>query len=136
MILLVLLLSSQLKLTGQSVEIAAIDEPLNQVLLVMARDYGIQLSFDDQLLSSYTISLHEVFDNPEEAIAFLIKDYPLDYKQIGDVFTLFSTQAVEPVTNHRISGRIIDALVQGRIDQIFCPGLTFIFKIKWQAEQR
>jgi len=108
--LLVLLLSSQVKLSGQSVEIEAVDEPLNRVLLEMARDYGIQLSFDDQLLSAYTITLHKVFDNPEEAIAFLIKDYPLDYKQIGDVFTLYSTQAVEPITKHRLSGRIIDSL--------------------------
>jgi hypothetical protein len=110
LILLLLLLSSQPKLSGQSVEIAAIDEPLNQVLLEMTRNYGIQLSFDDQLLSAYAITLHKVFDNQEEAIAFLIKDYPLDYKQIGDVFTLYSTQAVEPVTNHRLSGRIIDSL--------------------------
>jgi len=107
--LLVLLFSSQLKLSGQSVEIEAADEPLNQVLLEMARDYGIQLSFDDQLLSAYTITLQKSFDNPEEAITFLIKDYPLDYKQIGSVFTLYSTKAVELTTNHRLSGRVVDS---------------------------
>ena len=107
--LLVLLFSSQLKLSGQSVEIEAADEPLNQVLLEMARDYGIQLSFDDQLLSAYTITLQKSFDNPEEAITFLIKDYPLDYKQIGSVFTLYSTKAVELTTNHRLSGWVVDS---------------------------
>jgi len=107
--LLVLLLSSQVKLSGQSVEIEAVDEPLNRVLLEMARDYGIQLSFDDQLLSAYTITLNKVFDNPEEAIAFLIKGYPLDFKQIGDVYTFYSTQDVEPIKNYRLSGRVVDS---------------------------
>jgi len=107
--LVVLLASSLLKLSGQSVAIDAKDKPLNQVLLEMARDYGIQLSFDDQLLSAYTLTLDKTFENPEEAITFLIKDYPLDFKQIGDVFTLYSIQAEETPTRHNISGRVIDS---------------------------
>jgi len=75
----------------------------------LARDYGIQLSFDDKLLSAYTINLQKSFNNPEEAIAFLIKDYPLDCKQIGDVFTLYCTRAEETPTRHNISGRVIDS---------------------------
>ncbi|MCD4710740.1 MAG: STN domain-containing protein, partial [Bacteroidales bacterium] len=67
---------------GQSIEINAVNEPLNQVLMEMVRDYGIQLSFDDQLLSGYSITVKKGFHNPEEAITFLIKDYPLDFKQI------------------------------------------------------
>ena len=107
--LLVLLLSFQQLLFGQSVTIKAVDEPLNQVLMQMARDYRIQLSFDDQLLSAYSITLDQDFNNPEEAITFLIKDYPLDFKQIGDVFTLYSTEAEQTVTNFRLSGRVIDS---------------------------
>lgn len=107
--LLVLLLFSQVRISGQTFEINAVDEPLNQVLMELARDYGIQLSFDDKLLSAYTINLQKSFNNPEEAIAFLIKDYPLDFKQIGDVFTLYSTQAEETPTRHNISGRVIDS---------------------------
>ncbi len=107
--LLVLILNSQLALYGQSVAIKAVDEPLNQVLMQMAREYGIQLSFDDQILSAYSITLDKDFKNPEEAIAFLIKDYPLDFKQIGKVFTLYSTAAEETVTNFRLSGRVLDS---------------------------
>ncbi len=109
MFLLVLILSSQLALYGQSVAIKAVDEPLNQLLMQMAQDYGIQLSFDDQILSAYSITLDKDFKNPEEAIAFLIKDYPLDFKQIGKVFTLYSTTAEETVTNFRLSGRVLDS---------------------------
>ncbi len=107
--LVILLVSSLLKLSGQSIAIDVKDESLNQVLLEMAQDYGIQLSFDDQLLSAYTLTLDKTFDNPEEAIAFLIKDYPLAYKKIGDVFTLYSTQAEEIPTKHNISGRVVDS---------------------------
>jgi len=107
--LLLLLLFSQVRISGQTFEINAVDEPLNQVLMELARDYGIQLSFDDKLLSAYTINLQKSFNNPEEAIAFLIKDYPLDFKQIGGVFTLYSTQAQETPTRHNISGRVIDS---------------------------
>jgi len=107
--LLVVLLSSQVKLSGQSVEITAVDEPLNQVMMEMAREYRIQLSFDDQLLSAYTITLHKSFENPEAAIAFLIKDYPLDFTQIGAVFTLYSTKSAATLSNHHLSGRVIDS---------------------------
>ncbi len=107
--LLVLLLSSQLVLCGQSVAIKAVDEPLNQVLMQMARDYSIQLSFDDQLLSAFSITLDQNFNNPEEAITSLIRDYPLDFKQIGNVFTLYSTAAEETVTNFHLSGRVVDS---------------------------
>ncbi len=107
--LLVLLLSSQLVLCGQSVAIKAVDEPLNQVLMQMARDYSIQLSFDDQLLSAFSITLDQNFNNPEEAITSLIRDYSLDFKQIGNVFTLYSTAAEETVTNFHLSGRVVDS---------------------------
>ena len=39
----------------------------------MARDYGIQLSFDDELLAAYSITLDHNFENPEEAIAYYMR---------------------------------------------------------------
>jgi len=107
--LLVLLLLFQVRISGQNFEIIAIDEPLSQVLMGLARDHGIQLSFDDKQLSAYTINLQKSFNNPEEAIAFLIKDYPLEFKKIGDVFTLYSTQTEKIPSRHIISGRVIDS---------------------------
>lgn len=107
--LLVLLLFSQFRLVGQSIEINVVNEPLNQVLMEMVRDYGIQLSFDDQLLSGYPITVKKGFDNPEEAITFLIKDYPLDFKQIGEVFTLYSKEPEIVIKNYRLSGRVVDS---------------------------
>jgi outer membrane receptor protein involved in Fe transport len=105
----VLWLFSLIQIQGQTIEILADNEPLNQVLMKVAMEYSVQLSFDDQLLSDYHITIHKEFENPEQAIAFLIRDYPLDFKRIGEVFTLFSThQTVVPV-NHLLSGRVIDS---------------------------
>lgn len=107
--LLVLLISSQLRLSAQALEINARNEPLNQVLMELARDYGIQLSFDDKLLSEYRVTLNRSFENPENAIAYLISDYPLDYTQIGNVFTLYSTRTEEPAVNHHLWGQVVDS---------------------------
>ncbi len=107
--LLVLLLVSQVQLKGQSIEIDAVSKPLNHVLMEMVQEYGVQLSFDDQLLSGYTITLNKNFENAEEAIAFLIKDYPLDFRQIGEVFTLYNKDLVQIIKNYRLSGRVVDS---------------------------
>lgn len=107
--LLILLLFSHVQLKGQSIEIHAVDEPLNQVLLTLVQEYGVQLSFDDQLLSAYLITATISFNNPEEAITFLVKDYPLEFKQIGEVFTIYSKPVVEPERNYRLAGRVVDS---------------------------
>ena len=107
--LLVLLLCAQLRLSGQAIEIQVRNEPLNRVLMEMARDYGIQLSFDAKLLSAYSVTLDKVFAYPEGAIAWLIRDYPLDYTKIGEVFTIYSTRAEDLTINHRLWGQVIDS---------------------------
>jgi hypothetical protein len=107
--LLILLIGPQLRLSAQAYEINARNEPLNQVLMEMARDYGIQLSFNDQLLSEYRVTLNRSFESPKAAIAYLIRDYPLDYTEIGNVFTLYSTRTEDPAVNHRLWGQVIDS---------------------------
>ena len=107
--LLLMFLCAVPRLSGQAVEIQVNNEPLNRVLMEMARDYGIQLSFDAKLLSSYTVTLNKSFANPEYAIAWLIRDYPLDYKKIGEVFTIYSPREKELAVNHRLWGKVVDS---------------------------
>ena len=107
--LLLLSLSFPLWLHAQTIAVDADNEPLNQVLMRVARQYSVQLSFDDRQLSDYTVSVHKAFEDPEQAIAFLIKDFPLDYEQIGEVYTLYSTRRVEIPVNYLLAGRVIDA---------------------------
>jgi len=107
--LLILLLFYHVQLKGQSIEIHAVDEPLNQVLLTLVQDYGVQVSFDDQVLSAFQITVSKNFNNPEEAITFLIKEYPLEFKRIGEVFTIYSQEPVEEIKIFRLAGRVVDS---------------------------
>jgi len=107
--LLVLIWCTQLSLKGQSIEISVVNHPLNEVLLNMARDFGVQLSFDDELLSAYPISLKRSFPDPEEAIAYLIRDLPLDYKKIGEVYTIYPKAAEVEQKKYLLSGRVVDS---------------------------
>ena len=107
--LLVLLVCLQPRLSAQQIKINATNESLNLVLMEMARDYGIQLSFDDQQLSQYRVTLDRVFETPEQAIVFLIGDYPLKYKQIGEVFTIYNSEAEEMLMSYLLRGQIVDA---------------------------
>ena len=106
---LLVLLCSQVRLYGQNIEIHVAQEPLNQVLMELASEYRVQLSFDDQELSAYIITVQRSFANPEEAIGFLIKDYPLEYKLIGEVFTIFRKHPLMSVKNYHLAGRIVDS---------------------------
>jgi len=111
-ILLLFILWAQLNLMGQTIEINADNDPLNEVLMEMARGYGIQLSFDDQLLSTYPLTLQQTFQNPEEAIAFMIRNLPLEYHQIGEVFTIYPNEPEIQIKNYLLSGRVLDSKTQ------------------------
>ncbi len=104
-----ILVFAPISLWAQNIEIVAVNDPLNEVLMEMARDYGIQLSFDDQLLSDFPVTLNQTFQNPAEAIAFLIKDLPLDYREIGEVFTIYPVEPEIQLKNYLLSGRVVDS---------------------------
>jgi len=95
-------------LYGQKIEIRAEQEPLNQVLLGLAKQYRVQLSFDDTQLSEYNITLQQSFENPEAAIHFLISDLPLEVRKIGEVYTIYKRVQPEVIRNYPLSGRVID----------------------------
>jgi len=105
-LLLVLFLYIPVRVDGQSIEIHATDIPLNQILMFLVEDYGVQCSFDDQMLSGYSVSINRTFNSPEEAISYIIKDFPLDFKQIGGVITIYPRA---PVKNYLLSGRVVDS---------------------------
>ena len=65
-------------LSGQEIRLDVDDTPLNQVLLQMATTHQVQISFDDQLLSKYEVTVHRSFDGGEDAIAFLLTGLPLE----------------------------------------------------------
>jgi len=75
----------------------------------IARDHGIQLSFDDQLLSSFQVTVQRSFENPDEAISFLIRDLPMEFEKVGEVYTIYKKRVAPPENRtYRLSGRIVD----------------------------
>jgi len=106
---LAFILGAQVPLWGQTIDINKVNSPLNEVLMEMAREYEIQLSFDDKLLSGYPVTLKQSFQKPEEAIACLIKDFPLEYQRIGEVFTIYPVEPEVQLKNYLLSGRVVDS---------------------------
>ncbi|MEN8156539.1 MAG: TonB-dependent receptor plug domain-containing protein [Bacteroidota bacterium] len=95
---------------GQHIRVDAHQEPLNRVLIRMAEEHGIQMSFDDRLLSQYMVTLHQQFETAEEAIACLLEPLPLEYQNINEVYIIFKKKAGPDPDEYLLSGRIIDKL--------------------------
>ena len=110
LVLIVAFLTLHLDADGQQITLDVSQEPLNQVLISMAEEHYIQVSFDDRLLSQYPITVHRSFRTPEEAIAFLLEPLPLDYEITGGVYIIFSEEKTPEKIEYRISGRVVDRL--------------------------
>ncbi len=63
--------------------------PLNKVLLSLRSRYGMHFSFDDNLLSQYIITAHAAFADKEKAVEYLLKDLPLGFEEVENVFLIY-----------------------------------------------
>lgn len=97
------------ELFGQEIKIEADQEALNTVLIQLARDYEVQVSFDDLLLSSYIITVDRTFETAQEAINYLLSDLPLEVQKSGEVFVIFKKQAVPESRTYKLFGQVMDA---------------------------
>jgi len=97
-------------LKSQEIRVDANNAPLNEVLLALSKQYNLQFSFDDRLLSQYKVTLNKTFKNPNEAICEIISDLPLVYEKSGDVFVIYSAKKQKTEVQYRLSGKILDAL--------------------------
>jgi len=93
---------------GQNIRIEADSLPLNDVLIRMAGQYGIQFSFDDRLLSEYTVTADRSFETPEKAMTFLLAPFPLDFHKSGEVYVIVRQQERDREMGYLLSGRIVD----------------------------
>ncbi|MFH0756772.1 MAG: carboxypeptidase-like regulatory domain-containing protein [Bacteroidota bacterium] len=76
----------------------------------VAVEHGIQLSFDDQLLSGFIITARKNFKSTEEVLDFLIRDFPLQYEKVGEAYTIYSKHPPRETSAFRLSGQVIDKL--------------------------
>ena len=105
-LLIILALGSQ----AQDIHVKAQNVKLNDLLIQLRSQYHLQTSFDDQLLSRFTLSLDKTFSNKERLIRYVLKDFPLNFEKQGPVFVIFPRlQNRQPQkTTKLFSGRIFD----------------------------
>ena len=102
------LLLLELSAFAQHIEIVAHNVPLNQILIRLRDQYKLQFSFNDQLLSHYTLSISKNCATPDEAIQSLIKGLPLIYRKQGDIFMILPERKKEPSRNYLLFGQITE----------------------------
>ena len=93
---------------AQQLVVEAVDTPLNEVLTGIRDQYDVQISFDDHLLSTYSVSYSGTFSNPEKAIRALISGFPLDMEKSGKVYVIYFVQPPEMKKEFHFSGQIKD----------------------------
>lgn len=88
-----------LSVAAQEIHIHASHQPLNEVLITLRDSSGLQVSFNDELLSKYIITIDDHFSNPEDAIAALLSDKNLTFERLGNVFLILPKEP-EPEVFH------------------------------------
>ncbi len=88
-ILFVFFLFNSFILQSQTLDLKVKDEPLNKLLVQLRDTHDLKFSFDDELLSNFRVSINRSFDNPDEAISFIIKDLPLTVEKIDGVTVIY-----------------------------------------------
>lgn len=94
---------------GQEVNVNATDQPLNKVLTGLRDHYDVQLSFDDNLLGNYKVTVDQHFPSPEKAITYLLKGLPLKMQKSENVFIIYQYKTKERKKDYFFSGQIVDA---------------------------
>ncbi|WP_163708627.1 TonB-dependent receptor [Mangrovibacterium lignilyticum] len=108
-LLLISLLLSSLVGFSQQLDLHYREKPLNEVLLELRDAYGFQLSFDNEHLSLFPITVDHSFPDLSEALDYLLKNLPLTYEKAGEVFLIYNRQQEQqlPVV-FRFSGLVKD----------------------------
>jgi hypothetical protein len=97
---------------AQKISINALNAPLSDVLIQLRDSYGASVSFDDDALRKYTISVAKEFKNTEEAIEYIIKKLPLNYSINNNVFVIYpdpdKTKESSLPEKRTIRGQVLD----------------------------
>ena len=109
-VLVMLLTAMQVAAQNQKeIEINTRKTPLNQVFIDLKEKYGLQFAYDSDLLSGFLVSAnHKSFNSDEEALRFLIKDFPLEIERSGDVLLIIPKRENKPELT-QISGQVLEA---------------------------
>ncbi|MDU1905468.1 MAG: carboxypeptidase-like regulatory domain-containing protein [Dysgonomonas sp.] len=110
--ILVIILTNTIAAFSQELHLVVKDKPLNEVL----RSLPVEISFDDNALAKYKVTVNQKFDSPEIALKFLFKEKPFRFENINGVYVISrSTEkkeqpvTIQPKKYYTYSGTIKDA---------------------------
>ena len=83
-IILTITLTGTIAAFSQGLHLSVTDTPLNEVL----RGLPLEISFDDNALSKYRVTVNKKFNQPQNALDFLLKDKPFRYEKINKVYII------------------------------------------------
>ena len=106
---LILFLLTFLSAHSQRIDLVANNSPLNEILVGLRDKYKLQFSFNDHLLSQYSLSVHRTYDSPEAAVRSLITGLPLIFRKQGDVFMILPERKPNSATNFLLFGEVAEA---------------------------
>lgn len=106
--MLILLLVLSLRAFPQEVSVRADQRPLNDVLADLTAGYGIQVTFDDQYLAQFKVTLDDTFPSADEAIEALLRGLPLDYEKNAGVFVIFPVSGKQKSKETVLTGMVMD----------------------------
>lgn len=111
-IILIITLTGTIAAFSQELHLAVKDKPLNDVL----RGLSVEISFDDNALSKYKVSVNKTFKSPQAALDFLLKDKPFRFENMNGVYVITTyiekkepPLVVEAKKYYTFSGMIKDA---------------------------
>ncbi|WP_016778840.1 STN domain-containing protein [Anaerophaga thermohalophila] len=106
--LLVFLLLIPFVLKGQPYEVSCKERPLNKLLVELRERYDLHFSFDDGLLSGYSITIDETFSSPETLVEALLAGLPLSYEITGEVFVIFPVEISPRRKEYLVKGQVLE----------------------------
>ena len=92
-----------------TIELEANQIPLNVLLLQLRDQYDFQLSYTDNELSKYKVTVSKTFESKEEALQHLILNLPFQLKKSGEVFIIIPDKKKDEKKVINISGQIIES---------------------------
>lgn len=91
--------------SGQAVRIDENEALLSDVVMKICKEGHLQVSFNDRQLSQYKVTCHGNFSSPDEALRFVIQNFPLAIERTGDVYLILQHR-VQP--KYLCSGLVVD----------------------------
>ena len=96
-----------------NIKVEAKDMPLNVVFLHLRNQYNFQFSYSENQLSKYKVTTSKTFNSKQEAIEYLLKDLPFQFRKMDDVFIIIpdKKKQKEGMKNgqSQITGQIVEA---------------------------